>query len=129
METKYAKIEKSWTAKNVSQEIIHERFLMYIPKNLDYAIAMNLPYRKKMACCYFDSIDFWFRRYLIGIIKDLRNVLKEVRAFQKRDSEYCKTGCKEIISNLEKLILEYEIYEMMPRFNHAKKQIEKIINQ
>jgi hypothetical protein len=102
------------------REAFINRFIDYIPENLDYAIRNDYNTKVKELCAYIDLVDFHYRHYVAGTSKTLHRVLYEVRQLTMCNL-YRVSLLLEIINSIEKDILLNELYEVMPRYLYAKK--------
>ena len=73
-----------------------------------------------------DLFAFYFRYYLTGRHKTLQAVLREVRAFSRKDANWAHHLIRHSLALTRGALLNLEWYELMPRFEVAQETILSI---
>jgi hypothetical protein len=106
--------------------LMYKRFVHYLPDYLDVAFETEQSEEVKLLTNAMDYFEFHYRHYISDMHKTLHRVLHETRnltSLKGFDNEIIKV----ILKQVEKDILESELYELMPRFIKAKQKVEQEI--
>ena len=121
-------IKNSKTSRDLRNVLIHQ-FFNYMPNNLEHAVNNQFDEDSKTAYNHMDYVDFHYRRYLIGQANTMHRVLSEIRQFMKlsnlRDS-FKEMIIRKVMYRAEVIIMQNELYELMPRQLKARKKIRSM---
>ena len=104
------------------KEIMFKNFVHNIPGYLDFAIYTELSFELKKLSDAMDCFEFHYRHYLSGMHQTMHRVMHEFR-YLKSTLAFDKEIVISILQNIERDILDTELYEIMPRHIKAKKRI------
>lgn len=108
------------------EQSLKKCFIHFLPKNFDWAVENDCNEDMKEFCNDLDHIEYHYRHHLVGLNYNLRKVNDGLRKLIK--SKYFQPNfLKKMIKELEKDILHFELYELMPRHLQAKQKVLRFI--
>ncbi|WP_020599863.1 hypothetical protein [Spirosoma panaciterrae] len=101
------------------------QFFFALPPYLQAGVHRGLCQEACYYLAHADGVDFWVRRYLMGKSVTLHRVFWEIREFQKRNPVAAQELTIFVLDTIHNTLLAEEWYELMPRFQKARKHIRK----
>lgn len=114
--------------KNGMLKNFQDYFLRRIPGNRAVAEELKLSEHEIQMSYLFDRFSFHYRHYLIGIHTTLHRPLQELKRMIRCDQELAVEMVLFEINEVDKIIDQFEFYELLARMYYAEIKINEKLN-
>ena len=121
------RIRTTFSRTTIDPQVI-EWYVKSDPGFLACIIEMGGSEIRQKEANHADYFEFHLRRFIVGKTTTMHRVFVEVRQFLAFDSERAQTFIPILIDRVEQTILLNEWYELMPRYELAKRKIGQGFN-
>ena len=101
------------------------RYARKLPEHLDTGYFEGISEHSFAVLCDADFVEILLKHYICGHHKRLHKVNFAIRRFLKRDEVKARDIISEILRRTQAVLLHHEFYELLGRFDVARKRINK----
>lgn len=101
------------------------KWLRQLPTHLDNGYFEGIPEQTFSVLANADSVEMQLKHYLIGHHKTLHDLFFAIRRFLKTDEVKARQLIAGILQRTHDVIVQRELYELLPRFDVSRRRIRK----
>ena len=116
-------IQATFSGTTINPQVI-ESYASDDPGFLECIVKINGSNLHKREANHADYFEYHLRRYVVGKTQTMHRVFAEIRQFRAFNTESASVFIPILIDRVEETIFLNEWYELMPRFERAKKRIK-----
>ncbi|GAB3950096.1 hypothetical protein GCM10028805_27400 [Spirosoma harenae] len=121
-------LNHTFSCTSISPEQVQAIFYDQRPSYLKNGLSFGQSGKLLVTLSLTDRFEIILRKYIIGEIQEISFLLSEAEIFHKSVPSLASSMCLLVFISVRRLILQYELYELLPRYQEARNGLEQYLS-